>query len=147
MTQIQTIKTLQMLKQMRERGVSELTGQLSQQKQLCQRYQRNIDALTTLCDETGRQKEPSAALMINQSSYKSHIQRVIDWQKQEFSLADKQAQNIQSDLVKEACREKTVELVLNEQQVDLRLQQDRQQQKITDGMSAQCWLRNQTATR
>lgn len=139
---IETIKTLKLLKQMREREVSALTGELSQQKQLCQRYQNNIDALTSLNGGPEFESTPSAVLMTNQSSYKSHIQRLIDWQKQEFVLADKEAKGLQVELVKEACREKIVELVLDEQSSTLRLEQDRQQQKITDSMSTQCWLRN-----
>lgn len=137
----QTIETLKLLKQMRGRAVSELTGQLSQQKQLCQRYQNNIDALTSLSDDTQMTPAGSPALMNNQSHYKDHLRHLIQWQKQEFAMADKQAQNLQKDLVKEACREKTVELVLDEQQSEIALEADRKAQKVTDALSVQCWLR------
>lgn len=137
----QTIKTLQLLKQMRNRSVSELTGQLSQQKQLCQRYQNNIDALTSLNEGSQIQSGDTAALMHNQSHYKTHLRHLINWQQQEFAMADKQAQTLQTNLVKEACREKTVELVLEDQQAEIATEHERQQQKITDAMSTQCWLR------
>ncbi|AKJ41376.1 flagellar export protein FliJ [Pragia fontium] len=137
----QTIKTLQLLKQLRSRAVSELTGQLSQQKQLCQRYQNNIDALTSLNDDTQVKPGDSPILMNNQSHYKNHLRYLINWQQQEFAMADNQAKVLQENLVKEACREKTVELVLDEQKSDIALEEDRKQQKVTDALSAQCWLR------
>lgn len=138
----ETILTLQRLKQIRERAVSQLTTELARQKQLCQRYQNNIRALTTLNDESSANISANPVLMSNSSNYKSHIQKVIDWQKQEYALADKTAQTMQKDLVKQACREKTVDLVLQDQQAALKTEQDRHQQKMTDGLSAQAWLRN-----
>jgi flagellar export protein FliJ len=137
-----TIKTLQQLKQIRQQAVSQLTTELAKQKQLCSRYQQNIQALTLLNNESKVNGAPNATLLSNCSSYKNHLQRVIDWQKQEHALADKTAQTMQSHLVQEACREKTVELVLDEQLDVEKLTKDRQQQKITDGLSTQCWLRH-----
>lgn len=138
----ETIKTLQRLKQMRRRAVSQLTTELAKQKQLCNRYEQNIQALTSLNNESATKGHTNAILMSNGSNYKSHIQKIIDWQKQEYVLADKTAQTMQQDLVKQACREKTVDLVLQEQQSTMKLELERQQQKITDGLSAQAWLRN-----
>lgn len=138
----ETIATLQRLKQMRQRAVAQLTTELARQKQLCQRYQQNIQALTSLNSESIVSSGTNAILMGNSSSYKSHIQKVIDWQKQEHALADKTAQGMQQDLVKQACREKTVDLVLQDNLSTQRLERDRRQQKVTDGMSAQAWLRN-----
>ncbi|ELI8228596.1 flagellar export protein FliJ, partial [Yersinia enterocolitica] len=40
--------TLQRLQQLRQRALDQATSQLAQQKQLCQRYQNNINALSSL---------------------------------------------------------------------------------------------------
>ncbi len=135
------IKTLEQLRQMRARGVSELTGKLAQQKQLCQRYERNIETLTTLSEGGLEQNIPSAIQMSNHSSYKRSIQKVIDWQKQEHALANKTAESLQQNLVKEACREKTVDLVLSERKNKMQLEESRKDQRTTDSMSLQSWMR------
>lgn len=134
-------KTLEQLRQIREKGVSELTGKLAQQKQLCQRYEKNIEALTSLCESSGEFIVAHAAHMSNHSNYKRVIQRVIDWQKQEHALVDKQAENTREHLVKAACKEKTVALVLEKRKQQIRQAQSRKEQQITDGQSLQSWMR------
>lgn len=134
------ILTLEKLRQLRHRAVQDVTGKLSAQKQLCQRYERNIHALSALCEGTS-QPECSAVMMSNQSSYKRNIQRVIAWQEQEQALAEVQTRKLQADLLSRARQEKSVEQVLSQRRDRAALAAERQAQKITDAISAQCWLR------
>lgn len=139
------ISTLEQLHLMRTRAVDDLSSKLASQKQVCQRFEKNIDALTTLASGLAEQSVNSAVMMINQSKYKHNIQRVIDWQKQEQALANLEAQKIQGHLLAEAKREKSLELVLDAKRNDRRMEMNRREQKMTDSVSAQCWLRQQLA--
>lgn len=139
------ISTLEQLHLLRHRAVDDLSLKLATQKQVCQRFEKNIDALTSLATGLVTQSANSAAMMINQSKYKQNIQRVIDWQKQEQALAHLEAQKIQGNLLAESRREKSLELVLEAKRSDRRMEMNRREQKMTDSISAQCWLRQQQA--
>lgn len=139
------ISTLEQLHLMRTRAVNDLSMKLASQKQVCQRFEKNINALTTLASDLATLSADSAAMMINQSKYKQNIQRVIDWQKQEQALATLEAQQIQGNLLAEARREKSLERVLDVKRSDRRTELSRREQKVTDSLSAQCWLRQQKA--
>lgn len=139
------ISTLEQLQRMRTRAVDDLTQKLAAQKQRCQRVEKNIEALTSLASDLVAQHANSAAMMINQSKYKQNIQRVIDWQKQEQALADLEAKTIQGNLLAESRREKSLALVLDARRSDQRTEMNRREQKMTDSVSAQCWLRQQQA--
>lgn len=74
------ISTLEQLHLLRARAVEDLSTKLASQNQLCQRFEKNIDTLTSLAAGLVSQSANSAAMMINQSKYKHNIQRIIDWQ-------------------------------------------------------------------
>jgi flagellar export protein FliJ len=137
------ISTLEHLHRMRTRVVEDLSLKLATQKQLCQRFENNIAALHSLTNELPGLTDTTAAMMFNQASYKRNIQRVIDWQKQEQALADIEARTIQSNLLSEAKREKCLERVLDDKRDAHQRHLNRQEQKMTDAVSTQCWLRQQ----
>ncbi|MFP2238811.1 flagellar export protein FliJ [Pseudescherichia vulneris] len=141
------ISTLEQLKTLRHRAVQDLSARLASQHQLCQRLEKNIHALSNLVTHTVQEVQGGAVMLSNQSVYKRNIQRVIDWQKQEQALASVEAQKLQGNLLAESRREKSLELVLASRRADQRLAQDRRDQKNTDALSAQCWLRQQQARR
>lgn len=90
------ISTLEQLHLLRTRAVEDLSTKLASQNQLCQRFEKNIDTLTSLAAGLVSQSANSAAMMINQSKYKHNIQRIIDWQKQEQALARLEAQKFRA---------------------------------------------------
>jgi len=141
------ISTLEQLHLLRSRAVDDLSSRLASQNQLCQRFEKNIAALTSLATELSTSGDGSAAMMFNQSKYKHNIQRVIDWQKQEQALAQLEAQKLQGNLLSESRREKSLELVLDAKRADIQTAHLRRDQKITDSLSAQCWLRQQRVLR
>lgn len=141
------INTLEQLHLLRNRAVQDLSARLATQQQLCQRLEKNIHALSNLANNTVQELQGGATMLCNQSVYKRHIQRVIDWQKQEQALANVEAQKLQGNLLAESRREKSLELVLASRREALRLEQERRDQKTTDAVSAQCWLRQQQAQR
>ncbi|AJJ12762.1 flagellar export protein FliJ [Yersinia rohdei] len=140
------IKTLQQLQQLRKQALNQSSSQLAQQKQLCQRYQNNINALISLAHlsltltKDGATKV-AASQMVNNARYKSHIQRVIDWQEQEHILAKIEASKLQLQLQQQALQEKTVAVVLEQQQELRQLAKGRSEQKATDAQAVQTWLR------
>lgn len=135
------IATLTQLREMRERKVNDLSSQLVQQKQLVQRYQNNISALSRLGGGTDTDVADATQLS-NLARYKANIQRVIDWQTQASALAEKQQDELQSALISHASQEKTVAVVLEQQQRVLAQARLQEQQKLTDAQAIQCWLRN-----
>ncbi|EMJ7958222.1 flagellar export protein FliJ [Enterobacter chengduensis] len=141
------INTLEQLHLLRNRAVQDLSARLATQQQLCQRLEKNIHALSNLANNTVQELQGGATMLCNQSVYKRHIQRVIDWQKQEQALANVEAQKVQGNLLAESRREKSLELVLASRREAQRLEQERRDQKTTDAVSAQCWLRQQQAQR
>jgi flagellar export protein FliJ len=138
---LKMIATLTQLREMRERKVNDLSSQLAQQKQLVQRYHNNISALNRLGTGTGSETADATQLN-NLARYKANIQRVIAWQTQASALAEKQQDELQTSLISHACQEKTVALVLEQQQQALAQARQQQQQKLTDAQAMQCWLRN-----
>ncbi len=88
-------------------------------------------------------RETCAALMVNQASYRRNIQRVIDWQKQEQALADIEARELQKSLLAEARREKSLTQVLEAKRSEHQQENTRREQKLTDAISTQSWLRQQ----
>ncbi|WP_279050872.1 flagellar export protein FliJ [Cedecea davisae] len=141
------ITTLEQLHILRNRAVKETGAKLNAQQQLCQRYEKNITALTSLAAGLTQAEGTSALQMINHSGYKRTIQRVIDWQKQEQALADLEAQQLQGALLNEARREKSLEVVLEAKRSERRAESERRERKTTDAVSAQCWLRQRLAHR
>ena len=141
------ITTLEQLHLLRNRAVNDLSARLASQQQLCQRLEKNIHALTSLVPGPVEALPGGATMLCNQSVYKRQIQRVIDWQKQEQALANVEAQKLQGNLLAESRREKSLELVLASRREAQRLEQERRDQKTTDAVSAQCWLRQQQAQR
>ena len=137
------IDTLQQLQQLRQRSLNQVTSQLTQQKQLCQRYQRNINALNALTLSEEAFPGVSALQMANHAGYQRHIQRLIDWQKQEQALAEIEVGNLQTQMQQQARREKIVAVVLEQQQEEYQREQGRLAQKNTDALATQCWQRQQ----
>jgi len=79
--------------------------------------------------------------MNNHSGYKRNLQRVIDWQKQEQTLAGIETQKLQGALLVEAKREKSLEKMMDDHKCLQVIADQRREQKTTDAISAQCWLR------
>lgn len=142
-----SIDTLEQLQQLRLRAVQDLSARLASQQQLCQRLEKNIHALSNLASNAAPQTQESVAMLCNQSVYKRHIQRVIDWQVQEQALANVEAKKLQGNLLAESRKEKSLALVLSSQRHALHQEQERREQKATDAVSAQCWLRQHQAQR
>ncbi|MGV3346731.1 flagellar export protein FliJ [Enterobacteriaceae bacterium LUAb1] len=134
------ITALKQLRQLREQAVNDLTSQVAGQKQLRQRYLGNIQALERL-QQSSRPLAKEASHMRNLAGYKANIQRVIHWQNQELVLAEQKEKALQQALIKQACQEKTVAVVLQQQQQALTKAHEVKQQKLTDAQAAQAWLR------
>ncbi|MEJ5063829.1 flagellar export protein FliJ [Erwinia sp. MYb375] len=142
----ESLRILEMLYQMRQRDVEKTTGKLMQQKQVCQRYSNNIEALSALSDSSSGMAA-GAAQMNNQARFKATIQRVIGWQEQEKALAVIEHMAIQRELIEQARREMAINTVMEQQRVALRQVLERDQQKITDAQAIQSWMRKQGITR
>lgn len=142
----ESLRVLETLHQMRQRDVEKTSGKLMQQKQICQRYNNNIEALHALSDSSSGMAA-GAAQMNNQARFKATIQRVIGWQEQEKALAAIEQSVIQRELIEQANREMAISVVMEQQRVALRQALDRDQQKLTDAQAMQSWMRKQGTTR
>ncbi|MDZ7277330.1 flagellar export protein FliJ [Pantoea eucrina] len=131
--------TLSQLRELRARNVDALGSQLAQQQQQVRRYHSNIDALTRL-GETSTRMEP--AQLGNLARYKTHLQRLVNWQRQAAQLAEQQQQALQAQLLDAACKEKRFALLLTQQREAQARAAQQQEQARTDDRALQCWLRN-----
>lgn len=77
----------------------------------------------------------------HQARFRANIQRVIDWQKQEQALAESRRQTLQQELVNEACREKSLSVVLDQQRAALQHQRQLAEQNQTDSQTMQSRMR------
>lgn len=123
--------------------MSDMIDTLQQLQQLRQRYQRNINALNALTLSEEAFPGVSALQMANHAGYQRHIQRLIDWQKQEQALADIEVGNLQTQMQQQARREKIVAVVLEQQQEEYQREQGGWRKKNTDALATQCWQRQQ----
>lgn len=135
-----SLQVLEKLHQIRQRAVEDTSSKLSQQKQLQQRYNNNIEALRALSDSSSGIAS-DAVQMHNQARFKATIQRVIDWQQQEKALAAIEQASTQRELLEHASREMTLNVVMEQQKVAIRQALDRDRQKLTDAQAMQSWMR------
>ncbi|WP_436876871.1 flagellar FliJ family protein [Siccibacter turicensis] len=136
------IDTLAHLQRIRQKSVQDKTVELAQQKQQCTRFDNNIKALGMLMQKTGIDvRETSASALKNVAGYKGSLQRVMNWQEEELALAHIKQSHIQASLVTAACQEKVVALTLDESRASRDAQQAVKQQKASDDVAIQCWMR------
>lgn len=139
----QVVNTLAQLQRLRDKCVKDSTVKLAQQKQLGVRYDNNIKALGYLIQKTsaGGSATPSVEVLKNVVGYKGSLQRVIEWQEQEKTLAKIKENRLQKNLVKAASEEKIVAITLEEQREIAVRERDVREQKMVDEIATQCWLR------
>lgn len=137
------LTSLEQLHLLRQHAVEEVRTRLSSQQQRSQRFAANVATLTELAAGLNNTPVHSALLMNNHSGYKRNLQRVIDWQKQEQILAGIETQKLKGALLAEAKREKSLEKMMDEHKRIQVIDEQRREQKTTDAISAQCWLRQQ----
>lgn len=136
------IDTLTHLQRIRKKSVQDKTVELAQQKQQCTRFDNNIKALGILMQKTGiAARDTSAAALKNVAGYKGSLQRVMNWQEEELALAQMKQTRIQASLVSAACQEKVVALTLDDSLTACQAERAVKQQKVSDDVAVQCWLR------
>lgn len=136
------IDTLTHLQRIRKKSVQDKTVELAQQKQQCTRFDNNIKALGMLMQKTGiAARDTSAAALKNVAGYKGSLQRVMNWQEEELALAQMKQTRIQASLVSAACQEKVVALTLDDSLTARQAERAVKQQKVSDDVAVQCWLR------
>ena len=139
------IDTLAQLQKIRHKAVQDRMVTLAQQKQKSDRFESNIKALGMLMQKTTLPEQPPTATMLkNIAGYKGTLQRVLNWQKEEHALAQIKEKQIQQDLVAAACREKVVSLTLASSHEQQQHEFSIKQQKASDDIAGQCWLRQRT---
>lgn len=135
------LSVLEQYFQLRARQIDTLTGDVAAQRQLCQRLENNIQNLTALADASPQTDEASALWMNNQSAYKQALHRIINWQKQTHALANMEAGKLQQQLLQQSRQQKGLETVIQGQQKAQETEQQRKEQRSTDAISTQIWLR------
>lgn len=139
----QMIHTLAQLQRLRGTAVKARTVALARQQQIAIRYENNINALGQLVQKTRTEELPDfcAQTLSNIAGYKNSLLRVVKWQEQEKALADIKTQQIRKELMQAACQEKIVALTLDTQREKSACEQASREQKGTDEIAGQSWLR------
>lgn len=136
------VQLLERLRQLRENSVERLSSQLASQRQVAQRCRNNIDALNQL--KTVHLPAPGGGkVMQNAAGYKAMLQRVVDWQQQEYALAQAEIAQLQRALYEKSREEMRLAQAVKLQRQQIHRVEARRQQRQTDDIALQSWLRKQ----
>ncbi|SFN35382.1 flagellar export protein FliJ [Izhakiella capsodis] len=136
------VRLLERLRQLKENSVDRLSSELASQQLTALRYRNNIDALNQL--KTVSLPAPGGGKMMqNAADYKAMLQRVVDWQEQEHALTQVEIVQLKRVLYEKSREEMRMAQAVKLQRQQLQMSEARQQQRQTDDIALQSWLRKQ----
>lgn len=133
--------TLAQLQKVQSQKAERLRQQRQSKEQHRQRLENTLCTLNTMVSSLPEDNAGHAVLLFNQSAYRNNIQHLIEWQKQEASLAKLEVDSANKAFLHEAQREKCLALLLSAEQRTACIKKERLEQKNTDAISSQNWLR------
>ncbi|WP_342754234.1 flagellar export protein FliJ [Pantoea sp. MBD-2R] len=128
---VEKLDVLELLRQMRESELEAASGRLARQQQVCQRYSNTINKLTSLSAQ-GQRPESGEATLSEPIRFEAGIQCIIDWLKQEQPLAQIREEALAQEWVEQACREKSLSLILERQRAAQRQCREQWEQQRSD---------------
>lgn len=141
------IKSLSTLVTLREKDVDRLSADAAAQQATRQRYQANLERLSTLCETEAPVNPHSGAhspvQALNHANYKASVMQLADRHRQDLALHEADMALTQGALKDAACNQEVLLKVLAQQQSLLLKQRMAQEQKRQDDLAAQVWLRGQ----
>lgn len=128
---------------LRDQRVRQVQGRLGHQRQLCQRYRANIDALNRLCGFEACLDTP--VQRHNHQQYKATLHAMINLQVRELALAEATLQRVHEQLRVAMRSERVMRDALHGKWQEWQTSLARQEQRLQDGLGAQVWWRQRLA--
>lgn len=142
MSQPEDVRRLGLMVQLRQQDVDRLQSEVEGKRQLQERYRRNIVRMGELCGQSGASADAGhPALARNCADYKGALLGLMALQQQDLQLAEADAAVSQRALLQASLRREVMVQVRDQAAESLLRLRLKKEQKQTDELAGQAWLR------
>jgi len=138
-----TIRNLTTLVALRNTEVERLQTEMAEKASLRERYQKNLERLTSLYTASGASGNLPLALASNCGDYKQAVMQMADNHRMDLTMHEADMAVAQQALNAAWAKREVLGKVLSKQQKAVLQQQNAQERKQHDELAAQLWLRGQ----
>jgi flagellar export protein FliJ len=135
-----TIRSLDLLLQVRSSEVDRLQADMAKQEETRRRYVANLDRLSQLAEGSGASGALAPALALNCGQYKQAVFALADTHRTDLHLHEANMQVAQRELTAAWTRRELLGKVLEQHQVAAAREQDRATKKREDETATQSWM-------
>ncbi|HYR25248.1 MAG TPA: flagellar export protein FliJ [Aquabacterium sp.] len=130
---------------LREREVDRLSADVAAQRVTRERYTRNLERMTRLCEDSHTSTQPSPIQALNTGNFKVAVMAMAEQHRQDLVLHDARLRQTEQALQDAARRQEVYEQLLARQGRRLLALKASQEQKHQDDLATQVWLRGEQA--
>lgn len=135
-----TIRSLDLLLQVRSSEVDRLQADMAKQEETRRRYVANLDRLSQLAEGSGASGALAPALALNCGQYKQAVFALADTHRTDLHLHEANMQVAQRELTAAWTRRELLGKVLEQHQAAAARAQDRATKKREDETATQSWM-------
>jgi flagellar export protein FliJ len=143
MTPPTKIRSLSTLVNLRTTEVERLQTEMAAKESLRERYQKNLDRLTGLYQNSGASGKLPLALASNCGDYKQAVMQMVDSHKLDLTMHEADMAVSQRALNAAFVKREILGQVLQKEQKALANQEQAKERKQQDELATQLWLRGQ----
>lgn len=143
MTPPTKIRSLSTLVDLRTTEVERLQTEMAAKESLRERYQKNLDRLTGLYQNSGASGKLPLALASNCGDYKQAVMQMVDSHKLDLTMHEADMAVSQRALNAAFVKREILGQVLQKEQKALANQEQAKERKRQDELATQLWLRGQ----
>lgn len=143
MTPPTKIRSLSTLVNLRTTEVERLQTEMAAKESLRERYQKNLDRLTGLYQNSGASGKLPLALASNCGDYKQAVMQMVDSHKLDLTMHEADMAVSQRALNAAFVKREILGQVLQKEQKALANQEQAKERKRQDELATQLWLRGQ----
>jgi len=143
MTPPTKIRSLSTLVNLRTTEVERLQTEMAAKESLRERYQKNLDRLTGLYQNSGASGKLPLALASNCGDYKQAVMQMVDSHKLDLTMHEADMAVSQRALTAAFVKREILGQVLQKEQKALAHQEQAKERKQQDELATQLWLRGQ----
>lgn len=135
-----TIRSLDLLVQVRSSEVDRLQADMAKQEETRRRYVANLDRLSQLAEGSGASGALAPVLALNCGQYKQAVFALADTHRTDLHLHEANMQVAQRELTAAWTRRELLGKVLEQHQAAAAREQDRATKKREDETATQSWM-------
>lgn len=144
MTSTRIVTNLGTLMDLRGREVDRHAADMAQKEAVRERFVANLDRLGQLCAGESAQGSLPIALSVNRGEYKQAVLRMMDQHREDMALHEADMAVTRRALVAASHKREVLGQVLSRRKDELRMAQERREQKRQDELASQVWWRNKS---